>query len=111
MRFFVGLAILPVFLALLCFALANRQTVTLNFWPFDAEIALPLSLLALGMLFVGVLLGAMIGWLGGIPQHLRTRALRRELAAAQKHVADLQAKRSPADRIPTDESWRRLSGF
>lgn len=111
MRFLVGMALLPVFLALLSFALANRQDVTLSFWPFDAQITLPLSLLALGLLFLGILLGAMIGWLGGIPQHLRTRALRKELAAAQRHVADLQAKHKPEEKVSGSESWKRLSGF
>lgn len=92
MRFLVGVALLPVFLALLSFALANRQDVTLSFWPFDAQIVLPLSLVALGLLFLGILLGAMIGWLGGLPKRLQAYALRRELAAAQKHVTELQTK-------------------
>ncbi len=86
MRFISWLISLPILLVLLNFALANRHDVMLSFWPFDAEMTLPLSALTLGMLFAGLLMGAFITWIGTLHYRFEARRLRRELAAAKKVI-------------------------
>jgi uncharacterized integral membrane protein len=63
--------------AIVCagFAVYNRNSVTLDLWPF-ATIELPLYLVVLGMLATGLLVGSAITWLG----HLGIRRERRRLA-------------------------------
>lgn len=63
---------LPVTLAVVVFAVANRDPVTVNFWPFALAVDVPLYGLALGTLALGCLLGALLTWL---PLLLARRAL------------------------------------
>ena len=74
---------LPVLLAVACFAFANRSPVNLSLWPLDAAVELPLSFLAMGVLFAGLLSGAALAgtgaWAAIIRRNLRIRRLEREL--------------------------------
>ena len=63
---------LPVTLAVVVFAVANRSPVTVDFWPFALAVDVPLYGLALGTLALGCLLGALLTWL---PLLLARRAL------------------------------------
>lgn len=63
---------LPVTLAVVVFAVANRGPVTVDFWPFALAVEVPLYGLALGTLALGCLLGALLTWL---PLLLTRRAL------------------------------------
>jgi uncharacterized integral membrane protein len=75
-----------VALVLLSFALANRQTVTVSFDPFDQAdpalaIVLPLYQLIFVMLILGVLVGGSAAWLR--QAKWRARARRAERVAAR----------------------------
>jgi uncharacterized integral membrane protein len=74
----------PLILVLVVFAVDNRQTIELNLWPF-ATVTTRLFLLALGMLAVGVLAGALFLWVPLARWRLRARSHERraiELEAA-----------------------------
>ena len=59
MRFLSWLITLPVPVLVMLFALQNREQVELTFWPFDVQIAMPLSFLAVGLTAIGVVVGVL----------------------------------------------------
>ena len=86
MKLLSGLLSLITVLLAVSFALANRQTTTLSFWPFDMVLEAPLFLLTLGTLFAGVLLGGGIAWFNNLATHFEARRLKKELAVLQKRM-------------------------
>jgi uncharacterized integral membrane protein len=90
MKFLSGLiGVIVLFLAL-AFALANRQPAAISLWPLDIEVHAPLCLLTLGTFVLGLLLGAVIAWFSLLPHRFTARRLRKELAALQDRIGDLQ---------------------
>jgi len=89
-------------LLLLLFALANRQTVTVSFDPFDRAdpafaIALPLYQPIILALILGVLVGGAADWLR--QAKWRARARRAERAAARADGERAPAARSSGARL------------
>jgi len=87
MRKFVSLAILiPLAVVIVMFAVANRETITVSFDPFDAAhpayaLKMPLFILIFVLVAVGVLVGGIAAWLR---QHKwRMRARRAEIEARE----------------------------
>jgi uncharacterized integral membrane protein len=81
-----GLILLPVAAVILCFAVANRHSVTVFFDPFvnedhDYAVAVPLFLALILALMLGVLIGGIAAWLG---QGKHRRAARRAKAEADR---------------------------
>jgi uncharacterized integral membrane protein len=85
-NFLKFIVIAPVALVFLAFALANRQTVTVSFDPFNSgdipspQIVLPLFIILFGATMFGVLLGGIASWLGA-GRH--RKAARAAIAAAE----------------------------
>ncbi len=57
MKFIGKFVFVPVAVVVVLFAIANRDTVNVNFWPLPFDAALPLYVALLGALAVGILLG------------------------------------------------------
>jgi uncharacterized integral membrane protein len=85
-KFIVALILVPLTLVLVMFAVANRETITVGFDPFDTAhpafaLQLPLYVLVFVLVGLGVLIGGMAAWLR---QHKwRARARRAEVEARQ----------------------------
>jgi lipopolysaccharide assembly protein A len=85
---------------LICFAVSNRGSASLEFWPLPFILDLPLYLVVFAALLGGFVVGVISGWItgGGTRRQLRHHrrridALERELAAAQSQLDD-RAQRS-----------------
>src|SRR4051812_50110776 len=85
MRKFLALAVLaPLAIVIVMFAVANRETITVSFDPFDSAhpalaLKMPLFVLIFVLVAVGVVVGGIAAWLR---QHKwRTRARRAEAEA------------------------------
>ena len=74
MKWIIWAISLPLIIVAIIFAVANRQVVTLDIWPFELQISLPLYLLVLGTLFIGLL----VGWFFTFLSAGRSRATARE---------------------------------
>ena len=77
------------------FAVSNRDSVAIGFWPLPFLVDLPLYLLVLLLLLAGFIIGAVATWVAGrhIRRELRRRrrrveALERELTAARSQLED-----------------------
>jgi putative membrane protein len=81
----------PLLLLLAVFAVSNRQIVELNFWPFGIALTMPLFLLALGMLAVGALAGALWMWLPLTRWRLRARSCDRRIIELEAALAENRA--------------------
>ena len=60
--------LIPLALILIAFAVANRQTVTVSFDPFDKadpafSLALPLYVVILALVIAGVIIGGVAAWM------------------------------------------------
>jgi len=63
-----ALVLIPLAIILIAFAVANRQTVTVSFDPFDkaepaVSLALPLYVLILALVIAGVVIGGVAAWM------------------------------------------------
>ena len=59
------------------FAIDNRQSVSLGFFPFDGVIEAPLFMVAFAFTLLGILLGGAVTWWQG--RHIRRLARQRHL--------------------------------
>jgi len=98
---------LVVAIVLILFAVSNRETVSIAFWPLPFLADVPLYLLCFLTLSIGALIGLGAASFGRRRdrRELRARrrqieALQRELAATQSQLKDPQVKDLPPDRMP-----------
>jgi uncharacterized integral membrane protein len=78
-----GLILLPVAAVFLCFAVANRHSVTVFFDPLvsndqDYAVAVPLFVLLILTLMAGVMIGGVASWLNQSKHRRAARAARAE---------------------------------
>ena len=91
-----GFLVIAIFLIL--FAISNRETVSVGFWPLPFLADVPLYLLCFLSLLIGALIGVAIAWMAShrTRRELRARrrridALERELMATQSQLEDHSA--------------------
>jgi len=89
MKILSWLITLPIIAVIASFAFSNGEEVTLGFWPFDYHFVLPLYAVALLALFVGLIMGAIIAWVGTLRYRFEARRLRKELAARESVRQDV----------------------
>jgi len=92
----IGLAAL----ALIIFAVDNRQVVTVSLWPLPIEASAGLYLVVLVTLFAGFLLGELIAWMNG-------HRWRREARLKARRIEELE--RELAAQSPPKEAARELT--
>ncbi|MEZ5893986.1 MAG: LapA family protein [Parvularculaceae bacterium] len=98
MKWIYRLFWIPILTGAVLFLVANREPVAISLDPFrPGSPALstppaPLWFWLMVMLFFGVALGAVGGWLSGRPARIRAREDRRSLKAVTKEVAALKAR-------------------
>ncbi len=106
------LILVPIAVAFLMFAVANRQIVTVSRDPFGApqpaySIRMPLFLLILGLLIAGVLLGGIAAWLRQGRHRRASRALRSDLAGLRREIETLN-NRFEVERETRDPGGNRV---
>ncbi len=61
------------------FSVANHAPVSIDLWPLPLGVDLPLFAVALGMLALGIMVGALMFWVQMLRWRLRARRLERRL--------------------------------
>jgi len=89
---------LVIAISLILFAVSNRETVSVGFWPLPFLADLPLYLLCFLSLLIGALTGVAAAWIAGhrnrrelSARRRRIEALERELMATQSRLEDHSA--------------------
>jgi uncharacterized integral membrane protein len=88
------------------FTAANRQDVTLDFWPLEFQLSLPVALVLLGSLLTGFVVGAFLLWLRAGAARARARRAEQRAAILEREVVELKrsaasAPATPAGRLKT----------
>ncbi len=86
-RFLKALIGLPVAVAVVVFAVSNRQTASVSLWPLPFEIDTPVFFLALAPLVLGVFLGGVAAWLAGGKSRRLSRERARQLKTLERTAA------------------------
>ena len=102
MRLFHWLVTAPLAVVLIIFAVNNRDSVTLSFWPLPVTLQAPLYLVALLALLVGFLIGELIAWTNG-------RRWRRQARHSAKRVAELERTLAAQAQAQAPEPARELT--
>jgi lipopolysaccharide assembly protein A len=104
---------LVIAISLILFAVSNRETVSVGFWPLPFLADLPLYLLCFLSLLIGALIGVAAAWIAGhrnrrelSARRRRIEALERELTATQSQLED-----HPAPAKTQLSSTRQLRPF
>jgi putative membrane protein len=91
-RFLSRAFFLLVAAAAILFAISNRETVTVGFWPLPFLADLPLYLLCLLSLLIGGLIGAGAAWIAARRYRRELRSLRRRIAALERELTATQSQ-------------------
>jgi len=101
--------VLPVGVVMVTFAVVNRHAVSLDFWPLNQSLDVPLSAVLMGTLMIGVAWGGIASWLaaGAARWRAREATRRAERAEAENRglkdrVSRLEAEVQGAKATPAD---------
>jgi uncharacterized integral membrane protein len=95
------LCVIVVAAALACFAVANRDVVSLGFWPVPFALDVPLYLAVLAAVVLGFLLGAIAAWSAGGGRRREMRQRGRRIAALERELSLTQAQMSRSAPVAT----------
>ncbi len=112
MKRFSWILTLPLIAVAAIFAIANREPITLDLWPFEASPRLPLFVILLVCLVFGLGVGGLATWLSAAPTRRRARQARRRVAELEREAARLRQERDRAARAvvpPADVGQPGLS--
>jgi uncharacterized integral membrane protein len=87
---------LPLIAVAAIFAIANREPITLDLWPFEASPQLPLFVVLLACVGFGLVVGGLATWLSAAPARRRARQARRQVAELEREAVRLRQERDRA---------------
>jgi len=74
LKYILWIVSIPLMVVAVVFAVANRGTATIDLWPLDLTLVVPMYLIVLVPLFVGFLLGGVVAWISAGTARGRARA-------------------------------------
>jgi uncharacterized integral membrane protein len=95
-----------VALFLVIFAISNRESVGVTFWPLPVYFQAPLYMVVLLFTLVGFLFGEIVAWIGGRRWRRDARVRRRRVEALERELAVTQAQLRPAAAPPVAPGTR-----
>jgi len=125
MRIISWIIALIVGIAVVLFAISNRQIVDIGFWPLDGTISVQLFVAVLAFGFVAFILGGIVSWLSSAPARRVSRHRKRRIDDLEKRIALMEQKEraraeaasvaagSSHDLMPRDQTsagLRQISG-
>jgi lipopolysaccharide assembly protein A len=104
MRRFSYLISLPLAVILVVFAIANRESLVINFWPLPWTASLPSFLALFLALLIGFLGGAAAAWLSGGRARRRARQLADTARALAHQIAEHERRQAQARQAQAAQS-------
>jgi lipopolysaccharide assembly protein A len=83
---------LVIAILLILFAVSNRETVSVGFWPLPFLADVPLYLLCFLSLLIGALIGSAVTWTAGHRNRRELRARRRRIEALERELTATQSQ-------------------
>ena len=97
MKIVSWIVMVPVAVAVIVFAVSNREPIEVDFWPAPYSVTLPLFSVVLGSVLIGFCLGGAIAWISAAPRRRRERTLARDLAKVERELALLNERLAQED--------------
>lgn len=92
-RVLYWIAVIPLFLVVIVFSVANHATTELSLWPVLTEpVPFPVYGIALVALFLGFVWGGIVSWFQNSASRRRVRDLQRQSEADQREIAVLRER-------------------
>ncbi len=95
-KFLSGLIGIPIAALVVAFAIANRQSVAVDFWPLPIFIEMPLALVLIVAAIGGFLIAALIHWLISAKMRWQVHQVTRRAEDAERELALLRASQTRA---------------
>jgi len=93
MKIFRSLLLILLSIVLIVFSVANRQEVTVSFWPFPFEAQdIPLFFVFFGGIFIGLLLAGILLAFKGVRHHIEMRGAKKEAGKMAKEIDSLEGE-------------------
>lgn len=92
MRIISWIIALVVGIAVVLFAISNRQIVDIGLWPLDGFISVPLYVAVLVFGLVAFILGGIVSWLSSAPARRVSRRRQRRIDELEKRIAQMEQK-------------------
>jgi lipopolysaccharide assembly protein A len=92
LRLFTWIIMVPVALAVISFAVNNREGVGIDLWPAPYTLDVPVFAIVLISVVIGMMVGAIVAWFGGGKSRGRARAEARRATSAEREAADLRER-------------------
>ena len=92
MRILYRAVFLVIAIILILFAVSNRETVSVGFWPLPFLADVPLYLLCFFSLLIGALIGLAAGWRAGHRSRRELGARRRRIDALERELTATQSQ-------------------
>jgi uncharacterized integral membrane protein len=92
MRLLFWIVALPLLFAGALFAVANREIVPIDLWPFAERVAAPLYIALGAAFYLGFVFGGVVAWLGGRRRRSEGRRAQWRAAQLSREKADLEAR-------------------
>ncbi len=86
------IATLPITVAVVLFAVSNRHSVALEFWPLPGSLEVPLYMVGLITMVFGFLVGGIVAWLGAGESRHRARVAERDARTLEVRLADAESE-------------------
>jgi uncharacterized integral membrane protein len=83
---------LVIAIVLILFAVSNRETVSVGFWPLPFLVDVPLYLLCFMSLLIGALIGVAAAWMAGHRNRRELSARRRRIEALERELMATQSQ-------------------
>jgi lipopolysaccharide assembly protein A len=92
MRLLFWIIALPLFFVGALFAVANRDVVPIDLWPFAERVTAPLYLALGAAFYLGFVVGGVVSWLAGRRRRAEGRRAQWRAAQLSREKADLEAR-------------------
>lgn len=92
MRILYRAGFLVIAILLILFAVSNRETVSVGFWPVPFLADVPLYLVCFLSLLIGALIGSVAAWMAGHRTRRELGARRRRIEALQRELTATQSQ-------------------
>lgn len=92
MKLLFWIIALPLFFIGALFAVANRDAVPIDLWPFAERVTAPLYLALGAAFYVGFVFGGIVSWLAGRRRRSEGRRAQWRAAQLSREKADLEAR-------------------
>jgi uncharacterized integral membrane protein len=86
------LILAPFLLLLVLFALSNTAPARVGLWPTGWSLEAPLSLVILGFMAAGFLIGGLLVWIAELSQRRRAQRAEQAVRLLEAEVQDLKAR-------------------